>query len=238
MKRAASILAGFGALIMVQAGAVSAPAVPAVPQAQPLVLTPPSAGRYRGSITEINGPFLTLKTTDKKTMTVGVTTSTRVIHNRLLQLSDLQPGWYVGLAAVKGGDGKLRASAIRLYPENMRGQGEGEYPIDQANPLRLFVGGSILSVAPGGIGGTLTLTFTGNAPDESGACTGHATAVGCEATVEVLYARGVPIVSVEEGDPSLLQPGATVSVQVAPDINGTLVAAAITIERDAPIAKE
>jgi hypothetical protein len=43
---------------------------------------------------------------------------------------------------------------------------------------------------------------------------------------------------VENGDPSLLQPGATISAQVAPDMNGTLVATAITIERDAPIPKE
>src|SRR5689334_15456418 len=92
---------------------------PATPPAQPPVLRPPvgvapttptqpsvttmpgtpapgaATVRYRGTVQEFDGPFLTLKTTDKKTISIGVTSATRIAHNRMLQLSDLQPGWYI-----------------------------------------------------------------------------------------------------------------------------------------------
>jgi hypothetical protein len=249
MTRAVSVFAGFGALIalfIAQSFSPGLAAPPAVPGAAP-VLTPPQAmapvtlippgstARYRGTIAEVNGPFLTLKTVEHKSVTIGVTETTRVIHNRMYRLAELQPGWYAAIAAIRGTDGKFRASGIRIYSDGVHG--EGAYPADATNPIRFYVNGTIATVMPGGAGGTLTVTFTGGTADASGTCLGRAMAGGCSGKAEVLYARGVPIVSVESGDATLLQPGATVSVQAAPDASGTPVAAAITVERDAPPPK-
>jgi hypothetical protein len=242
MTRAVAVFAGFGALIALSVAQAAPPAVPAAPvltppqTAAPVTLIPPGgATRYRGSIAEVNGPFLTLKTVEHKTATIGVTETTRVIHNRLYKLAELQPGWTVGVAAIRGTDGKFRASGIRVYTDGVHN--EGAYPADATNPLRFYVNGTIGAVVPGGAGGTLTVTFTGGTADAAGACLGRATAGGCSGKAEVLYARGVPIVSVEAGDVTLLQPGATISVQAAPDASGTPVATTITIERDAPPPK-
>lgn len=246
MKRAVLICAGLGALLAFSAAvAQQLPAVPAVPGMRDSVVpvtppagTPPAAAqRYRGTIQELNGPFLTLKIADRKTVTVGVAMTTRVIHNRLLQLSDLQAGWYIGVAALKGADGKLRAQGIRVYPAQMRGQGEGEYPVEAANPARLLINGDVASVTPGGIGGVFTVSFHGGAADAAGACFGRAVPGGCTGTAEIQFARGVPIIAIEGGDASMLQQGATVTATVTPDASGTLVASAITVERDAPPPK-
>ena len=238
-----------GAFFLIAAAAAQTAAVPPLPGAQPPVaLTPPPgvaapvpiagpAQHYRGTIQELNGPFLTLKTADKKIVTLGVTMQTRVIHNRMLKLSDLQTGAWIAVAVLRGADGKLRAQSVRVYPANMRGQGEGEYPADAANPMRLVVGGAVTTVTPGGIGGAFTVAFHGAAADATGACMDRAVAGGCDGAAEIQYARGVPIVAPETGDVSLLAPGATVSVSAAADANGTLVASAISVERDAPPPK-
>ena len=237
-----------GAFLLFTAAAAQTAAVPPLPGAPVQLIPPPGvaspvpiarpAQHYRGTIQELNGPFLTLKTADKKSIVLGVTMQTRVIHNRMLKLGDLQTGAWVAVAVLRGADGKLRAQGVRVYPASMRGQGEGEYPADAANPMRLFVGGAVTTVAPGGIGGVFTVAFHGTGADATGACMGHATtAGGCDGAAEIQYARGVPIVAIEGGDLTQLLPGATVSASAAPDANGTLVASAVTVERDAPPPK-
>jgi hypothetical protein len=219
-----------------------APATPA-PTTPPVTTMPgaPAPGaattRYRGTIQEFDGAFLTLKITGKKPVSIGITTATRLAHNRMLQLADLQPGWYIGVAALKSADGKtLRAQGIRVYPANARGTGEGAYPIDPANPMRLIINGAVTEVKPGGVGGTLTLGFHGSQPQGSATCDGKAAAdgAGCNGTAVLTYAKGVPIIAIEAGAFDQLLPAATISVAAAPDASGTMVATAITIERDPP----
>ncbi len=103
--------------------------------------------------------------------------------------------------------------------------------------MRLTVAGTVTVVTPGGIGGVLAVAYRGAAAPPAGECSGHAEAAGCTGAAEIQYARGVPIVAIEGGDVSLLVPGATVSASAAPDANGTLVASAVTVERDAPPPK-
>lgn len=231
-------------LFLASAGAepLAVPAVSAAPQAT----TATWPQHFHGTVAEFDGPFLTLKLAGKKTVTLGMTADTRVIHNRVLRLADLQAGAYIGVAALKGADGKFRAQGIRVYPANMRGMGEGAYPIDPASPMRFIFNGTVVSAVPGGIGGMLTISFhgavaTAMTPTTRGAaaaeCTGRAVPGGCSGTAEIQFARGVPIIAIEQGDVSLLLPGATVSASAAPDATGTLVATAITVERDAPAPK-
>jgi hypothetical protein len=228
-----------GALLVLTTAKADPPAVPAVPAAPTAATVAPGSAsqHYRGTLAEFDGPFLTLTLTGKKTVTLGMTTATRIVHDRALGLADLLPGSYVGVAALKGADGKLRAQAIRVYPASMRGQGEGEYPIDPTNPMRLLINGAVTAATPGGIGGVVSLAFHGAADAAATACTGRAVPGGCNGAADVQYARGVPIVAIENGDTSQLLPGATVSVSAAPDPTGTLVATIVTVERDAPPPK-
>ncbi len=223
---------------LLHGSAQAGPAVPAAAPPLPAAAAPsPGAQRFRGTLAEFDGPFLTLKLEGKKTVTLGMTAATRIVHNRALRLADLTPGAYVGVAALLGADGKLRAQGVRVYSESVRGQGEGEYPMDPANPARLLVNGALGAVAPGGIGGVLTVTFHGAAPNATGACTGRAAPGGCTGNADIQFARGVPIVAIEGGDTALLLPGATLTATVSADAGGTLVATTVTIERDAPAPK-
>lgn len=226
-----------GAVLLLAAAKADPPAVPAVPAAPPTAATGTAPQRFHGAVAEFDGPFLTLALGGKKTVTLGMTADTRLVHNRALQLAGLQPGSYVGVAALKGADGKLRAQGIRVYPPSMLGQGEGAYPIDPANPMRLLINGTVTTATPGGIGGVVTVAFHGAANPPAGECSGRAVPGGCSGAAEIQFARGVPIIAIESGDTSQLLPGATVSVAAAPDATGTLVATSVTIERDAPPPK-
>jgi hypothetical protein len=218
------------------------PGVPPAPANGVTVITPSAPSttvqRVRGTVAEFDRPFLTLSTGGKKTVTLGMTGATRIARNRLLQLSDLQVGTYVGIETLKGADGKFRAQGIRVYPPEARGAGEGLYPAAPDSP-RFIVAGTISAISPGGIGGVLSLGFHGAAPDASGACIGRAAGngLGCSGTADVQFARGVPIMAIEAGDGSQLQPGALVSASATANPDGTLVATSVTIERD-PIPKE
>src|ERR1700689_4833560 len=93
-----------GAFLLLPA-AQADPAVPAVapPSATPVPLTaPPGAPpqRFHGTLTEFDGPFLTLKTAEHKSITLGVTTATRIIHARALQLGGLKAGDHIGVAVL------------------------------------------------------------------------------------------------------------------------------------------
>src|SRR5262249_15465886 len=143
-------------------------------------------------------------------VTLGMTVTTRIVRNRLLQLSDLRVGAYVGIEALKGSDGKFRAQGIRVYPPEARGAGEGLYP-GAPDSQRFIVAGAITAITPGGIGGWLTLGFGGAGQDATGAGVGRAAESGCTGGVDVQFARGVPIMAIEAGNGTELQPGAMVS---------------------------
>ena len=232
-----------GALLFSAAALADPAAVPAV--LAPAAPAAPVAQRLQGIVTAFDGTFLTLKV-GKQAPIIGLTAATRFAHNARLQLVDLQPGTYVLVAALKSTDGKLRAVGILVMPENARGQGEGLYAIEAAPspipnaPTRMLVGGTVATVAPGGVGGVITLSYRGASASAAtaGACEGRAAQDGCTGSAAINYAKGVPITAVGGGDVSQLLPGATVSVSAMPDANGTLVATTITIERDAPAPKE
>ena len=43
-------------------------------------------------------------------------------------LSDLKPGDFVASGGVRGTDGKIHAVDVRIFPEMLRGIGEGQRP--------------------------------------------------------------------------------------------------------------
>ena len=45
-------------------------------------------------------------------------------------ITDIKPGSYIGTAAMPQADGTLRAFEIQVFPDSMRGVGEGHHPWD------------------------------------------------------------------------------------------------------------
>jgi hypothetical protein len=88
------------------------------------------AMRVRGTIERINGSTLYVKTRDGTDLKINLAekpTFTAIIP---ATLADLKPGTYVGSGAMPGPDGSLRAVEVHIFPEAMRGTGEGHRPWD------------------------------------------------------------------------------------------------------------
>jgi hypothetical protein len=55
-----------------------------------------------------------------------------VVQNKTATLADVNPNDFVASAAVRGVDGKLHSTELRIFPEAMRGVGEGQRPMNDA----------------------------------------------------------------------------------------------------------
>ena len=181
--------------------------------------------RFRGIISSFDGTTLVVQTPDGKTSSVAVPADVRINANGKAKLSDIKPGDFVGSAADKGPDGKLHAEEVHIFPEAMRGTGEGHRPMGP-NPNRSMTNGTVamndpeartmtngtVSAASGM--GSVTLTVHYNDGDQ---------------VIEV--APDTPVVTIIPGDRTLLKPGVTVSV-VAVQKDSGLTATILTAEKD------
>ncbi len=85
--------------------------------------------RVRGVITAVGADALTVQTYDGKSVSVPLDAQTKVAWVVKSDLSTLKDGDFVGTATT-GPDDALRAVELVIFPEAMRGTGEGHYPWD------------------------------------------------------------------------------------------------------------
>src|SRR5262245_57800186 len=89
-----------------------------------------TATRVRGTIEKVDGPTLTVQSRDGQQVTIGLASNFTVLGVAKRSLADIKAGDYVASTSVKGADGHLHALEIRIFPEAMRGVGEGQRPTD------------------------------------------------------------------------------------------------------------
>lgn len=200
--------------------ALSVPACAQTPAAAPAPL------RIRGIIETYNPPTLTVKTQEGQAVTITVPTELRILANAKASLADIKPGDFVGSAADLGPDGKLHAEEVHIFPEAMRGTGDGHRPMGP-DPNRTMTNGTVSAA---------------NDPEARTMTNGTVNTVagGSTRTLKIAYKGGVqdidvapdvPIITLVVADSSLLKPGATVAI-VAAQKAGALVATNLTAEKD------
>jgi hypothetical protein len=85
----------------------------------------PQTVRVRGQIEKADGDTLTVKARDGSTVVVKVAGDARVTATVKAQLSDIKQGSFIGVTAMPQPDGSLSAVEVHIFPEAMRGTGEG-----------------------------------------------------------------------------------------------------------------
>ncbi len=75
---------------------------------------------------------LDVKTRDGQEKTLQLPADAKVARVVAASLADVKPGVYVGVAAAPGEGGTLKALEVHIFPESMRGVGEGFRPFDLA----------------------------------------------------------------------------------------------------------
>ncbi len=205
--------------------------------------TPPAAAvappqRVKGTIQSFDAATRTLAVTtaDHKALSIALLPNARVVYDQKRSLADIKPGDFVGAAALKGTDGKLHAQEVHIFPDSMRGVGEGQYAMGDAGSSRSMTNATVAEVA--GVAASshsLKLTYHGAAAAADGACSGRANtpgSTGCSGDTEIQVATGVPVIALMLGDETLLVPGAAISALAITVAGGKLVTPAVTVEKD------
>lgn len=152
--------------------------------------------RLRGTVESFAAPLLIIKERSGKVINLTLPEETGVAEVIPSDITSIQPGSFVGTAALPRADGKLESLEVVVFPESARGTGEGHYPWD-LKPDSSMTNATVADLARSSNGRTLTLRYKGG-----------------EKTV--IVPDGVPVVTLRLGDRSLIIPGAKVFIVADP----------------------
>jgi len=107
---------------------------------------PAPTTRIRGTITSFTGGVLTVAAA-ASTYKVSIPDNARVSWVVKSDLSKIGPNSYVGTVVVAQPDGSLRATEVSIFPENLRGVGEGARPWDTV-PNGIMTNATVQTIAP------------------------------------------------------------------------------------------
>jgi hypothetical protein len=141
---------------------------------------------------------------DQETKAVGVVKAT---------LADIKAGSFVGIGAMPQADGTQRALEVLIFPDAMRGTGEGHYPWD-LQPKSTMTNGNVEQVVTSVDGGTLTVKYK-------------------DGEKKIIVPPDVPIVTFVPGDKADLKPGVKIFIVAAKKLpDSTLQAARVNYGKD------
>ena len=84
--------------------------------------------RVRGTIERADGNVLTLKSTDGAELKLTLTENAMIVAVVKASMADIKEGTFLGSAAMPQPDGSQKALEVHIFPEQMRGTGEGHRP--------------------------------------------------------------------------------------------------------------
>jgi hypothetical protein len=114
--------------------------------------------RVRGTIDRVEGPVYIVKSRDGSELKVLLADNGGVTAIVKASLSDIKQGSFVGVAGMPQADGSQKAIEVLIFPEAMRGTGEGHYPWD-VRPQSTMTNANVEQSVTGVDGQTLTLKY-------------------------------------------------------------------------------
>src|SRR5712691_5660943 len=84
--------------------------------------------RVRGTIEKVDGNVLTLKSSDGAEVKLTLTENAMIVAVVKASMADIKEGTFLGSAAMPQPDGSQKALEVHIFPEEMRGTGEGHRP--------------------------------------------------------------------------------------------------------------
>ncbi len=181
--------------------AVSAVAVAQAPANPPV--------RIRGTVERIDGTNLTIKANNGQSMNVKLADNYVVVGIAKASLADVASGKFIGTTTVGERNGALVALEVHIFPENMRGTGEGHYDWD-LRPDSKMTNANVANVTSMGKDRVLTVQYKGGEK-------------------KVLVPEKAVIVSFTPTERSALKPGAPVFAVTQRQPDGSLTAARVNV---------
>src|SRR5476651_1804080 len=86
--------------------------------------------RIRGTIERVEGPVYVVKNRDGAELKLTMTDNPLFVAIVKSTMADIKQGMFVGSTGVTQPDGSQKAIEVHIFPESMRGTGEGHYDWD------------------------------------------------------------------------------------------------------------
>ena len=172
--------------------------------------------RVRGTIEQVEGQTLMVKSRDGAALKVVLADNALIVGIVKASLSDIKPDSFVGVTGIPQADGSQKALEVHIFPEAMRGTGEGHYPWD-LRPQSTMTNANVVNVeqtVTAVEGRTLTMKYK-------------------DGEKKIIVPPDVPIVTYVMGDKAEIQPGSKIFVAAAKkQADGTLQTPRITYGRN------
>jgi hypothetical protein len=144
--------------------------------------------------------------------TIHLTAKTRFVLVVPAQLADVKPGSFIGVAALPGEGNELKAQEVHIFPEAMRGTGEGYRPFD-LGPKSSMTNGNISARVDATTGPKLTVTYK-------------------DGEQTIVVDPKTPIVGFEPGAESDLKSGAAIIARGPKQADGSIEAGFLLVGKD------
>ena len=173
----------------------------------------PPPVRVRGTVEAVDGAVLTVKSRDGQTIKVKMADNAAVRGIIKATLADIKDNSFIGVTGMPQSDGSQKAVEVHIFPEPMRGTGEGHRPWDLM-PNSTMTNATVAQSVKGVSGNEITLKYK-------------------EGEKKIVVVPETVIVTYVPGDKSELKPGAKIFIGAAnKKDDGTLEASAVSVGRD------
>jgi uncharacterized protein Veg len=194
------------------AGRLAALALGATLLAAPALAQQQQVSRIRGTVVSLEGNVLDVTARDGSDQKIKLADNVAVLGLVKSSLSDIKSGAFVGITGMPQADGSQKAVEVHIFPEKLRGSGEGFREWD-LRPNSTMTNGSIAQQVEGNDGQSLTLKYK-------------------DGEKKITVGTDTPVVSFVDADKSDLKAGAKVIVFVTKGSDGSLSSGRLAVGRD------
>jgi hypothetical protein len=146
-----------------------------------------------GTVERIEAARLVIKTDAGETRNFSLDPKLLVLRNTPTTLADIKASDFIASAAMRGPDNRLHSTEVRIYPEALRGIGEGQRAMNDERG-QTMTNATVEGAAVVNGSNVVRVTFPGGAS-------------------ELVVDPGVPVTRIEQVAASSIRPGQPVRVQ-------------------------
>ena len=172
----------------------------------------PTPSRVRGTIEAVDGDVLSVRSRSGEQVKLHMTSDMRVVGIVRISLADIKLGSFIGTTTVPGPDGRQDAVEVHVFPEDMRGTGEGSRPYD-LRPNSSMTNATVAESVAGTDGRTLLIKYK-------------------DGEKKVLVPPETPVVTYVPGEKSDLKAGAKVIAFMKKLPDGSFETNRVSVGRD------
>ena len=168
--------------------------------------------RVRGTVERVEGDIYVVKARGGGELRVKLAPNAMVVALTKASLADIKQGSYVGVSGMPQPDGSQKALEVHIFPDTMRGTGEGHRPWD-LQPSSTMTNGAVEQTSASADGQVLTLKYK-------------------DGEKKIIVSPDTPIVIYAPGDRSELKPGTPIFIAAATkQADGTLLTPRVNVGR-------